>query len=142
MKWLMCALLSLMLCFSPIRWIGQTLPAFAWHDSALPPAMVLSVDAPPHSVMQEKLSSEFGQKIDLNNSNIRTFQQYPGLYPNLARIIIQNAPYESVKEVLNIPGLTDQQKEVLKNNLDHFTVTSVEPALVEGEDRYNPGIYR
>jgi photosystem II PsbU protein len=44
--------------------------------------------------------------------------------------------------VLDIPGLSDRQKETLKVNLEHFTVTTVEKALVEGEDRYNPGIYK
>jgi hypothetical protein len=33
-------------------------------------------------------------------------------------------------------------KEVLQTNLEHFTVTKVERALVEGQDRYNPGIYK
>lgn len=92
--------------------------------------------------VEEKLSTEFGQKLDLNNSNIRAFRQYPGLYPNLARLIVNNAPYQNVQDVLDIPGLTEQQREVLRKNLDKFTVTEVEPALVEGGDRYNPGLYR
>ncbi len=78
----------------------------------------------------------------MNNSNIQTFTQYSGLYPNLARTIIKNAPYEKVEDILNIPGLSDRQKEMLKANLEHFTVTEVEKALVEGEDRYNPSIYK
>ncbi|GAB4346668.1 MAG: hypothetical protein OHK0047_40450 [Leptolyngbyaceae cyanobacterium] len=92
--------------------------------------------------VEEKMATEFGQKVDLNNSNIRAFRQYPGLYPNLARLIVNNAPYKNVQDVLDIPGLTEQQREVLRKNLDKFTVTEVEPALVEGGDRYNPGLYR
>jgi photosystem II PsbU protein len=103
---------------------------------------ILAIEIPLGNVIDEKLGSEFGQKIDLNNSNIQTFTQYPGLYPNLARTIIQNAPYAEVEDVLDIPGLSDRQKETLKANLEHFTVTAVEKALVEGEDRYNPGIYK
>jgi photosystem II PsbU protein len=103
---------------------------------------LLALDQPRESVMGEKLSSEFGRKIDLNNSNIRAFQAYSGLYPNLARSIIQHAPYNQVEDVLKIPGLTESQKELLQKNLDHFTVTAPEPALIEGGDRYNPGIYR
>lgn len=103
---------------------------------------ILAIEIPFGNVIDEKLGSEFGQKIDLNNSNIQTFTQYPGLYPNLARAIIQNAPYAEVEDVLDIPGLSDRQKETLKANLEHFTVTAVEKALVEGEDRYNPGIYK
>ncbi|WP_404790123.1 hypothetical protein [Altericista sp. CCNU0014] len=37
--------------------------------------------------------------------------------------------------VLDIPGLSDRQKETLQANLDCFTVTAVEKALIEGEDR-------
>jgi photosystem II PsbU protein len=44
--------------------------------------------------------------------------------------------------VLNLPGLTEQQREILQKNLDNFTVTEVEPSLVEGDDRFNPGIYK
>lgn len=101
-----------------------------------------AAESPSRTVVEEKLATEFGQKLDLNNSNVRMFRQYAGLYPNLARLILKNAPYDKVEDVLNIPGLTEQQKELLRANLDNFTVTKVEPALVEGSDRYNPGIYR
>ena len=29
----------------------------------------------------DKLDTEFGKKIDLNNTNVRAFQRYPGMYP-------------------------------------------------------------
>jgi photosystem II PsbU protein len=103
---------------------------------------VLTVENSLGNVVDEKLGSEYGKKIDLNNSNVNAFTQYSGLYPTLARKIIQNAPYESVEDILDIPGLSDRQKEVLQANLAHFTVTKVERALVEGQDRYNPGIYK
>lgn len=90
----------------------------------------------------DKLDTEFGQKIDLNNTNVRAFQKYPGLYPTLARKIIKNAPYENVEEVLELEGLTERQKQLLQANLDNFTVTDVESAFTEGDDRYNNGIYR
>ena len=90
----------------------------------------------------EKLSSEYGKKLDLNNTNVRSFRQYSGLYPTLAGLIVKNAPYDSVEDVLKIAGLTEAQKDVLKANLDNFTATDVEEALVEGADRINNGIYR
>jgi photosystem II PsbU protein len=93
-------------------------------------------------VVGEKLASEFGQKVDLNNANVRAFRQYQGLYPNLAGVIVKNAPYQKVDDVLKIPGLTERQKEILQANLQNFTVTDVEEALVEGADRINNGIYR
>ena len=94
------------------------------------------------NAMEEKMGTEFGKKIDLNNTNVRAFRQYQGMYPTLAGIVVKNAPYESVEDVLNISGLTDRQKDILKANLDNFAVTDVEQALVEGDDRINNGIYR
>jgi photosystem II PsbU protein len=90
----------------------------------------------------QKLGTEFGKKIDLNNTNIAAFQKYPGLYPTLAKKIIKNAPYKKVEDVLNIPKLSDQQKTLLQANLDNFTVTEFEPNFNEGDDRINNGIYR
>lgn len=130
--------LAIVICLWGLIWIQ---PAIA--KSLVPqPNSTIAIEIPLGNVVDEKLRGEFGQKIDLNNSNIQTFTQYPGLYPTLARKIIKNAPYEAVEDVLDIPGLSDRQKETLKANLDRFTVTAVEKALVEGEDRYNPGIYK
>lgn len=89
-----------------------------------------------------RLAEVYGKKIDLNNTNVRAFQKYPGLYPTLARTLIKNAPYDKVEDVLDIQGLSERQKQVLQANLDHFTVSEVEPAFTEGDDRFNNGIYR
>jgi len=140
-KWLFLGLLTLALLISGIGYVQPLQGAWAAPISERSISL-FALDQPRQSVMGEKLGSEFGRKIDLNNSNIRAFQKYSGLYPNLARSIIQHAPYTQVEDVLKIPGLTESQKELLQQNLDHFTVTEPEPALIEGGDRYNPGIYR
>ncbi len=88
-----------------------------------------------------KLETEYGQKLDLNNTHIRAFRKYRGMFPTLASLIIQNAPYDDVEEVLDIPGLTDRQKQILKDNLDNFTVTDPAAVYTEGDDRFNPGVY-
>jgi photosystem II PsbU protein len=88
-----------------------------------------------------KLTTEFGQKIDLNNTNIREFRDLKAFYPNLAGKIIKNAPYDSVQDVLKIANLTPRQKELLQANLDKFTVTEPSVELIEGDDRFNPGVY-
>lgn len=89
----------------------------------------------------KKLTTEFGQKIDLNNSNIREFRELRGFYPNLASKIIKNAPYDNVEDVLSIPGLSDRQKDRLQANLESFTVTPPAKEFIEGDDRVNPGVY-
>lgn len=123
--------LGCLLVVLSLGWMGWVMPVLAAESSE-----------PIVNVVDEKLGSAYGQKIDLNNTNIAAFIEYRGLYPTLARKIIQNAPYQSVEDVLNIPGLSERQKEILKANFDNFTVTEVETALVEGEDRYNNGLYK
>jgi photosystem II PsbU protein len=88
-----------------------------------------------------KLGTEFGKKIDLNNTNVRAFRKYAGLYPTIARKVVDNAPYKTVEDVLNIPGLTEKQKESLNANLENFTLTSTDDTFTEGGDRYNNGYY-
>lgn len=119
-------------------------PAMAGNAGAwlLRPSSSLLAEEPLRNVMDDKLKTEFGQKIDLNNTNVRAFMQYPGMYPTLAKLIIKYAPFESVESVLDMPGLTDRQKETLKANFKNFTVSEPESALVEGGDRYNNGIYK
>ncbi len=89
----------------------------------------------------DEVLRKVGQKIDLNNSDVRDFRQLRGFYPKLASIIIQNAPYEKVEDVLNIPGLTEAQKQRLQANLDNFVVNPPSPVFNEGDERYNPGVY-
>jgi photosystem II PsbU protein len=96
-------------------------------------------------ILRNPINERLGRvntKLDLNNSNVLTFRRYPGLYPTLARKIIRNAPFDTVEDVLNIPGLSDRELDLLKANLDSFVVTPPEPALTEGGDRINPGIYK
>jgi photosystem II PsbU protein len=88
-----------------------------------------------------KLGTEFGKKIDLNNTNVRSFRKYAGLYPTIAKKVVDNAPYKSIEDVLNIPGLSEKQKETLNANLENFTLTTTDDTFNEGGDRYNNGYY-
>ncbi|HEY9752681.1 MAG TPA: photosystem II complex extrinsic protein PsbU [Coleofasciculaceae cyanobacterium] len=145
MKRLVPLLTAFAMVIGCLGWFGAPQAAFAANLAKIGSlgtiSKVLAVES-VRDVVGEKMSTEFGQKIDLNNTNVRAFMKYPGLYPNLARIVIKNAPYKKVEEVLDIADLTDAQKDLLASYLDRFTVTDVEPALVEGQDRINPGIYR
>lgn len=82
-----------------------------------------------------KLCAESNVKIDLNNANINAFTDCPGFYPNLARLIVQNSPYQEVEDVLNIPELSTRQKNLLQANLNSFDVN--EP-IVPLEQRMPP----
>ncbi|MGA9377451.1 MAG: photosystem II complex extrinsic protein PsbU [Phormidium sp.] len=109
--------------------------------NSVPVLAETSAEAAFRNRVDDKLG-EIANKIDLNNTNLRAFKRFQGMYPNLGAKIIKNAPYQKVEDVLDIPGLSDRQKEILQANLDEFTVTSVESAFNEGDDRINNGIYR
>jgi photosystem II PsbU protein len=105
-------------------------------------AMVWLAEASPQNAVDAKLRTEYGAKFDLNNANVQGFRKFPGLYPTLARKILLNAPYDSVEDILDLPGLTEQQLDILRANLDNFTVTPPDSAFVEGGDRFNNGVYK
>ena len=92
------------------------------------------------NVADDKIT-ERGDKVDLNNSSVRRFQQFPGMYPTLAGKIVLGGPYDSVDDVLNL-DLTDRQKELFSKYRDNFVVTAPSIALNEGFDRINDGQYR
>ncbi len=122
------------LLIAQFNWLNSTASAPRFFAKA-------EVEADLRDVVSDKMS-ELGAKIDLNNTNMRSFRLYQGMYPTLASLIVKNAPYENVEDVLEIDGLSDRQKETLRTNLDNFTATPQESALVEGADRINNGIYR
>jgi photosystem II PsbU protein len=94
------------------------------------------------NLVDDKMQTEYGAKLDLNNTNVRAFREYPGMYPTLAGMIVKYAPFNDIDDVMNMPGLTERQKEILRDNMDNFTISAPESALVEGGDRFNNGIYK
>jgi photosystem II PsbU protein len=123
-------------------WLGTTDTAQAVSFNSFVGNQVSVLALARQNKADQKLATDFGKKIDLNNTNIAAFQKYPGLYPTLGSKIIKNAPYEKVEDVLSIRGLSDRQKQLLQANLENFTVTEYEPNFNEGDDRINNGIYR
>jgi photosystem II PsbU protein len=103
----------------------------------LPPA---AQAADLRNIADDKIA-ERGDKVDLNNSSVRAFQKYPGLYPTLAGKIVLGGPYTSVDDVLQL-DLTSRQKELFEKYKSNFTVTPPSIALNEGFDRINDGVYR
>ena len=92
------------------------------------------------NVADDKIAAREG-KVDLNNSSVRRFQQFPGMYPTMAGKIVLGGPYDSVDDVLSL-DLTERQQELFAKYRDNFTVTPPEIALNEGADRINDGQYR
>lgn len=139
MKRLIRFLAALSLVFGCLGWGSQAAMAVNFNGVALDSVVVA---AELRNAVEDKMATEFGKKLDLNNTNVRAFRDLPGMYPTLAGLIVKNAPYGDVNDVLEIPGLTETQKELLQSYLDKFTATEVAKELVEGDDRINNGIYR
>ena len=145
MKRLLRLLTVFALVLGCLGWLGVPQKAMAASLTGVSLNSMPLLAAETAEALRNKVDAKLGQigyKIDLNNSNVRFFKELPGFYPTLATTIISNAPYKAVEDVLNIAGLSDSQKELLQANIDNFTVTKVESALVEGDDRINNGIYR
>ena len=115
-----CLFASLLInCFG---FFGWTQPVVAGGIS-FQPVTPLTVATELPNVGDVRLCTDSDQKIDLNNANIGAFTDCPGFYPTLAQLIVQNGPYQQVEDVLEIPGVSDRQKKMLKANLGSFTVT-------------------
>lgn len=143
MKRFVCLLASLSLLITCLGGFGvrqaNANPISVMFFDITSPSTILGVENLRNRA-DEKLA-EVGKKIDLNNSSIREFRQFRGMFPNLAKVIIDNAPYDSVDDVLKIPALTKQQEDLLRANLSSFTVTPVTSVLQEGDFRLNTGTY-
>ena len=121
-----------------LSWLTGILVMAGLLMGLLLPASVQAADI--RNVADDKIA-ERGEKVDLNNSSVRRFQQFPGMYPTLAGKIVLGGPYDSVNDVLSL-DLTDRQKELFEKYRDNFTVTEPSIALNEGFDRINDGQYR
>ena len=121
MRWLLSILvrilLVLCLCFAPLG-----IPVVA-RAAELP--VVKHLDTP----------------IDVNNTILRNYRQLPGFYPTLARILVKNAPYRSLEDMLQISGLTEQQKALIKANAENFVFGEYQEGANQLENRINQGYY-
>lgn len=130
------------LSLSLLGWLGNSPKALAANvTQVVQNSPLFLAEVTVRNPLEDKFY-EIGSKIDLNNTNIRSFRELQGFYPNLASKIIKYAPYEKVEDVLNIPGLSQTQKARLEANLDKFSATEPLPDLIEGDDRINKGYYK
>lgn len=81
-----------------------------------------------------------GEKIDINNANVRSYLKIKGFYPNLAGLIVSNGPYKSVDELYDLPGITANQKELLDSNKEKLV--ALPPAAEYEIDKINNGLYK
>lgn len=114
--WLTIFCLMLVSCLGLPSWTPSSLAEVG--DSQSISILAAKMETP----LKLKLCAESNVKIDLNNANLNAFTDCPGFYPNLARLIVENSPYQQVKDVLNIPDLSKRQKDLLQANFNSFEV--------------------
>jgi photosystem II PsbU protein len=78
-----------------------------------------------------------GEKVDLNNANIRAYLKVPGIYPSIASKIVTHGPFKTVADVYNIEGLTGAEKDTIKKSESRFVVMEGKPEYVI--DKINNG---
>jgi photosystem II PsbU protein len=78
--------------------------------------------------------------VDINNANVRVYLKMPGMYPTVAGKVASNGPYASVADVFNIPGLSQQEKDILKKYENRFVAKKPEADYVI--DKINNGLYK
>ena len=81
-----------------------------------------------------------GDKIDLNNANIRAYTKIPGAYPTIASKIVSSGPFKTVADVYNLPSLSAAEKEIIKKSESKFVTLDVKPEYAI--DKINNGLYR
>merc|ERR1712174_102711 len=81
-----------------------------------------------------------GDKVDINNANVRVYLKFPGMYPTVGGKIASNGPYASVADVYKIKGLSGKEQEIIKKYESSFVAKP--PAADYVIDRINNGLYR
>ena len=60
-------------------------------------------------------------KIDVNNALVTDYKTLQGMYPHAAGLIASNGPYNSVRDLNNIPGVTPNDRKLFAKYSDQFT---------------------
>lgn len=130
--------LSLVLClipaiaaFAPVQKPVRTsskLEATTRRDVLLGIAAATAAAAQPALAKQAGIGSDWGfiddevvaaqqptgDRVDVNNAAINEYMQFRGMYPSAAGKIASNGPYQSVKDIYKIPGLSENDKKMFK----------------------------
>lgn len=69
------------------------------------------------------------KKIDINTADISIIMQLPGIGPGLAKQIINNRPYSTIDDLLNVPGIGEKRLSRIKEFIE----------LPEGKTQNIPG---
>merc|ERR1712125_257660 len=71
-----------------------------------------------------------GDKIDINNANVRVYLRFPGMYPKIGGKIASSGPYASVGDLYKIKGLSGQEQDIIKKYESNFVAKPPSPDYV------------
>ena len=105
---------------------------------AAPSASALSNEPAANEVVPGQTSSVQIGALDVNNSPVADYMQYPGLYPTVAGKVASHGPYKNVKDVYSAAGLTSEEKKRLQKYERYLVVAEPNPLLdpMRGRDPY------
>ncbi|MEO0853785.1 MAG: photosystem II complex extrinsic protein PsbU [Cyanobacteria bacterium J06648_11] len=114
--------------------------------TAVTPVATAQTDEAPEAVevapaTKSSTAKVLEAKIDVNTTVLRNYRKLNGFYPKLARILVENAPYESKEDMLNVPGLSERQKQRIRDNFDNFELGPYDEGINSLETRINKGLY-
>ncbi|MFM8275378.1 MAG: helix-hairpin-helix domain-containing protein [Cyanobium sp.] len=71
--------------------------------------------------LDDKLSADFHNGINLNECTARDFMKYPGMYPKLAKKIVAGKPYQSTSDLYDL-NLEEAERQLVAKNIRSFYV--------------------
>ena len=72
--------------------------------------------------VKEEAQMPTGDKLDLNAAFVGEYKNFPGMFPHAAGKIASHGPYQSVRDIYDIAGLTDNDVKMFKKYDKYFTV--------------------
>mmetsp|Transcript_6403 Transcript_6403/g.11394 ORF Transcript_6403/g.11394 Transcript_6403/m.11394 type:complete len:161 (+) Transcript_6403:206-688(+) len=70
----------------------------------------------------EPSQQQRSEKVDINGAFVVDYKAFPGFFPHAAGKIASNGPYKTVKDIYNIPGITENDKAMFKKYEKELTV--------------------
>mmetsp|Transcript_751 Transcript_751/g.882 ORF Transcript_751/g.882 Transcript_751/m.882 type:complete len:159 (+) Transcript_751:133-609(+) len=84
------------------------------------PSMAFSQQLDDNQVEESQMPTN--GKYDLNSAFVGDYKQLRGMFPHAAGKIASNGPYEKVKDIYKIPGVTKNDLKLFKKYESEFTV--------------------
>mmetsp|Transcript_3214 Transcript_3214/g.6663 ORF Transcript_3214/g.6663 Transcript_3214/m.6663 type:complete len:163 (-) Transcript_3214:119-607(-) len=101
----------------------------------LPGAFAMNTIPADNEIVKEQRT--IVNKLDINNSPVADYMQFPGMYPTIGGKIANNGPYKTVRDVYKVQSLSKAEKTKIREFEKYFTATkSTGLDTMRGRDPY------